>query len=169
MKNTWKRFPQIALFIYVAIYAAISTSWSSELRRVSPAEDISMECTNDLTSCGQKLRQAIDAKYEELDRTGQLKMMGRGTNDIHKMIQRFIPLGSTFENAEKILIAAGFRIAERGANPMYPKSVRLLARLDNYGAFAIGSARILVALVPPSDKDWSRIVTIEAGIVLITI
>ena len=62
---------------------------------------------NELVQRGKELRNEIDSVYQTLKT--EKKLSGRGT-DISDHVRKYIPPGSSFDDAEEILRSAGFSV-----------------------------------------------------------
>ena len=114
---------------------------------------------------GKKLRQAIDEKYKELNDANEIKAMGNGKNSIADVVARYIPIGTSFDEAEAILRAAGFVVGPRGKNPVLPNYFEVRAEIDQYAPTLFGKTSIAVSLQPVDPRNWNFVHRIDATII----
>jgi hypothetical protein len=127
---------------------------------------------------GRALRDAVDAEYTRLAVMRELKMPG---TVITTTVERYIPVGSTFERAEPILKAAGLQMDPSRTHSLDPDSYALWARIDPYPEgwelFRVCRQSLSIELSPmaemrtslkatidPASVDWSMIRRVEARI-----
>ena len=119
-----------------------------------------------LKSQGQKLRTEIDETYKNLKAKNALKTSPQGS-DISAILLKYISVGSTFDNAEAILKAAGFKIDARpGPHPPgnRPDKNDVGARIDPYETAFMQKVSVWVSLAPKTPGDYSSIAKISGAI-----
>jgi hypothetical protein len=115
---------------------------------------------------GRHLRADVVAKYRELKAAGALKgkeaMKGV---DITPVILRYIPVGTSFHDAESILRAGGSKLE---AEPKPSESGDVVASLD-LPAPALGfvGVKCVVSLTPKAPDDYSAVGKVVGGIILL--
>jgi hypothetical protein len=115
---------------------------------------------------GRALRVAIDKRYKEMERNHTLKPTGAGRNDISDVVLEFIPVGTSFPDAEEILVAAGFKVGRPGSKPPFPNYYSVSAEIDQYVPTLFGRTSVNVNLEPKDPKDWSKVHAVRASILL---
>lgn len=113
---------------------------------------------------GKQLHAAIQLTYKHLKDTRSLKPI----NDITEVVNRFIPIGTTFDEAEQILRNSGVRIEPRpSANPSnsYPWKYDVIATIDSFDWTMFPSkVSVSVHLSPIAPGDYDKVIGIKAGI-----
>jgi hypothetical protein len=122
---------------------------------------------------GKQLRAAIDQTYRKMSEAHEL-VGPTGHNDISFVIIQYIPLGTSFDDAERILKAAGFKIEPRpGPHPprvVFNSEIDAMrfdevASIDPYDtSLYVSKTVISVNLTPQAPMDYSKISKIYAGI-----
>jgi hypothetical protein len=56
---------------------------------------------------GARLRIDLDRAYQDLRRTGEFKSAG---NDVSSIVKKYVPVGTSFANAEIVLRSSGFNL-----------------------------------------------------------
>jgi hypothetical protein len=121
--------------------------------------------SNELQQRGKELRNEIDSVYETLK--AEKKLTGRGT-DISDRVRKYIPPGSSFDDAEEILRSAGFDVSPRPPSDTTsnrPDRYSVGADLKLQGSFAI-KIQAIVSLTPKGPGDYSEVSMVSAGIFL---
>ena len=118
---------------------------------------------------GKQLRAEVERIYAKRRAENSLKPMGAGRNFITPDVLRFIPLGTSFDEAEAILRAAGCVVSSRAKNTQrqalsYKDNVLAQLRLSS----AVGSVtEFLVTLTPRAVGDYSVVDDLTAEIAVI--
>lgn len=85
------------------------------------ANQIKQISSNDLDQQGKQLRTEIELEYHKLKDSKTLSLPNTGTgNDISAIILKYIPIGASFEDAERILREADFKLAASSPRPPHP-------------------------------------------------
>ena len=63
----------------------------------------------DFQERGVRLRLELERAYQDLRHTGEFKSAG---NDVSSIVQKYIPVGTSFANAEITLRSSGFNVDE---------------------------------------------------------
>ena len=117
---------------------------------------------------GRDLRSEIAKQYEELRKSGELRINQQG-NDITDIVRRYIDVGTSFDEAEKILRNASFKVLAR------PGRNAISDRPDRYNVYASSEeiirsnvfgygVNVAVLLRPESPDDYSKITFLFAYI-----
>jgi hypothetical protein len=121
--------------------------------------------TGELRQRGKALRNEIGSVYKTLK--AEQKITGRGT-DIDDLVMKYIPLGSSFDDAEEILRSAGFRVSRRPPSDTTsdrPDRYNVVGFLKLDGSFGI-KIQAIVSLRPKGPGDYSEVSGVSAGIFL---
>lgn len=119
---------------------------------------------------GKQLHAAVIQEYKRLRASGSL---GVKSVDITKIILQYIPVGISFDDAERILRDAGFEVGVRpnaklleanAFNLPDPYSVVASLDPDEPSLFNVSLARISVFLKPKSPEDYTKVMEIHAYI-----
>ena len=79
---------------------------------------------------------------------------------------KYIPIGTTFDDAERVLRAAGFQISARGKSNIYPYPYQVLATIDQYVPTLFGKTSVVVVLEPEHPGEWRSVAGVTADIVV---
>jgi hypothetical protein len=112
---------------------------------------------------GKALRTEVEKLYADMKAHGTLKPESRGCNFITDTIAKYVPVGSSFEDAEAVLRAAGCVID-------YPVKRQVIGHLpgDDVRAHAVIERHLLgtnlfdVDLTPRSPGDYAVVTAISA-------
>ena len=158
----------IIIFFSVLMFCLLNAcTWAVSHETTAEKEQIMK--SDELELRGKQLRKAIDEEYKRRDEANELK---RGMNDITAVVIKYISIGTSFDDAEAILRAAGFKVGEHSQERWFPKDGTLLyasdATIDHYKIpLPVGNTSIDVFLVPNNKDDWSTVRYLEAGIGII--
>ena len=103
---------------------------------------------------GTDLRAAVATEYRRLEKSGTLK---RGS-DISALVQKYIPPGTSFDDAKGVLRAAGCRIGMTIHN-------NVLGDVRLGGGIASG-VFLVVELTPKSPGDFTVVDKVSASIIV---
>jgi hypothetical protein len=110
---------------------------------------------------GKQLRAAIDQYYKEHG----VRNAGVQITDL---VVKYIPVGTSFDQAEVILTAGGFtvgpRVPHQNLPPSDPSKFTVVARIDHYGPWSICGTDVDVYLQPRVPNDYSTVQKITAWI-----
>jgi len=112
---------------------------------------------NELVQRGKELRNEIDSVYQTLK--AEKKLSGRGT-DISDRVRKYIPPGTSFDDAEEILRSAGFDVSSRPSSNTTDNrpdrySVVGFLKLDGWLGFKI---QAIASLTPKGPGDYSEVI-----------
>jgi hypothetical protein len=119
----------------------------------------------DLDARGRQLGRDIHQLYSTLKRTNTLRIIPH-INDICDFIARYVPEGTSFDDAERILRAAGLTVYPRpGLDAPGKREDRfdVIATMALPGSM-ISSVELMVAMRPKSPDDYSTVSKIWATI-----
>jgi len=124
--------------------------------------------TTDEAARGRQLRAEIDDVYKKLSAANAIKNNGRGRNLITDVVKKYIPVGTSFDQAEAVLRAAGFAVPPHRPNPHVtdgnPLQYIVAATIDHYVPTYFGKTSIEVDLYPRAPNDYSVVQDITAEI-----
>jgi len=128
----------------------------------------------DFQERGARLRLELQRAYQDLRQTGDFKSAG---NDVSSIVKKYVPVGTSFANAETTLRSSGFNIdplppQEPSENPSPPWSGehKLLMRFAIFGTLVLaqqGVSRITVevTLLPEIlEADHNTVKGVHAAI-----
>ena len=117
-------------------------------------------------SIGKNLRAEIDKTYKELQE--QKKLKPGEPADISAVVLKYIPVHSTFDEAEIILKAAGFQVGPRPGATVAgnrPDRYNVVSGINPYNSsLFVGKTSIWVSLIPPKPGNYKEIEKVEANI-----
>ena len=115
-----------------------------------------------LRDTGARLRSAIDGAVQDM------KAAHKVSADLSVLVQGYIPVGMSFDEAEGILRAAGCTVAPRRATSSSSNAVDEARDGVNARFFLeshlFGSVQFGVQLLPRAPGDYSRVHGVHAGI-----
>ena len=125
-----------------------------------------MAASNELELRGKQLRAEIDSAYKKLSDARAIKNQGMGRNFITDVVIKYIPVGTSFDDAETILRAAGFTIQPRLPNPYLSDAEKYdeRATIDQYVPTPFGKTSVDISLRPRGPDDYSTVQNITAEI-----
>lgn len=119
--------------------------------------------SNELELRGKQLRKAIDEEYKRLDDIKELKKQRGGYTVITDVVVKYIPIGTSFDDAEEILRAAGFKVGKRTMN--HANQYEMFSEINHYKlTLPFGNTSVYVVLYPKNKDDWSTVQKLEAAI-----
>jgi len=167
MRTTKMRSWIIITMLMVCLIGACS--W--QISREATAEMMKLK---ELELRGEQLRKAIDETYKKLDDIKELKNMGGGYNIITDVVVKYIPIGTSFDDAEEILQAAGFKVGKRYLDPLLfrhngTQTIGSYSKINNYKQLIplFSNTSVGVLLEPKNKDDWSTVHNLEADIGII--
>lgn len=124
--------------------------------------------SDSLEQRGKKLRAEVENIFRSLKATNSLKPMGQGRNFVTQAVIKYIPVGTSFDDAEAILRAAGCDVSPRSyeklvGNQFYKSNV--LGTLTLPGNF-LSSTKFSISLIPKSPGDYSVVNEAVAEIIV---
>lgn len=126
--------------------------------------------TDSLEQRGKQLRAAIDLAFKKLSDARALKPMG--ASDITEVVVQYIPVGTSFDEAEYILRSAGFSVDPRpSANPTgnRPDRYDVVGSIVPFVQQLLSRVNVYISLSPRAPGDYSKVNKVSAGIVLSTL
>jgi hypothetical protein len=106
----------------------------------------------DLQQRGARLRLALERAYQDLRHTGDFKSAG---NDVSSIVEKYVPVGTSFANAETTLRSSGFNIdplpprEPENPSPLWSGEHKLMMRFAIFGTLVLahqGASRITVEI-----------------------
>ena len=128
----------------------------------------------DFQERGARLRLELERAYQELRHTGDFKSAG---NDVSSIVKKYVPVGTSFANAETTLRSSGFNIdplppqePPKNPSPLWTGEHKLLMRFAIFGTLVLaqqGVSRITVevTLLPEIlEADHNTVKGVHAAI-----
>jgi hypothetical protein len=106
----------------------------------------------DFQERGARLRLELQRAYQDLRHTGEFKSAG---NDVSSIVQKYVPVGTSFANAETTLRSSGFNIdlpprePSNNPSPLWSDEHKLMMRFAIFGTLVLaqqGVSRITVEI-----------------------
>src|SRR5258708_31979110 len=111
-KNMRRQFMRAMVGTGVLSYIVVQTGGCAQ----AATEGSNNMESNNFTQRGKQLRLEIEERYKKL--TDDRALKSSRPSDITDVVVKYIPVGTSFDDAENILRAAGFRVDSRpSANP----------------------------------------------------
>jgi hypothetical protein len=120
----------------------------------------------DFQERGARLRLELERAYQDLRRTGEFKSAG---NDVSSIVRKYVPVGTSFANAQTTLRSSGFEIDPLPPREP-PKNPSPLWKFAIFGTLVLaqrGVSRITVetTLLPKTmDADHNTVKGVHAAI-----
>lgn len=124
----------------------------------------------ELERSGQMLRADLEQCYRKL--RNEKKLHPNGSSDVTALIEKYIPLGTSFDNAEAMLRFAGFSVDPRpnlNNPPTRWDSYYVVAAISPFAETFISKTSLYVSLIPRSPGDYTSVSKISAGFTLSTL
>src|SRR5207249_9735577 len=106
-----KRLNKVACHLFLVLGLAAMLSWFA-LPSCAIEKENGQMTSNDLEQRGKQLRAEIEAAYKQLKSAKKLRTGIKG-NDITELVLKYVPIGTSFDDAENILRFAGFTVHPR--------------------------------------------------------
>jgi hypothetical protein len=103
-----------------------------------------------LAQRGTQLRADIAATYQHLRQTKTLSNRVKDGNDVTDIVRKYIPVGTSFEDAEAILRSAGCHVGFSENGHVYGRAAMKDGLLQVKHTFAVD-------LEPPAPNDYSLV------------
>jgi hypothetical protein len=154
---------------HAEVFADGSVSEKGSLFRIDGEKTMNAEL---IQKRGKELREALDKKFNSLRATNDFHRKPDGIGleaDVTEVVSPFIPAGTDFESAEKILRAAGFEILPRpssrrtkdlGQKP--GKWDGVMATINPYSTIALTKFSLYITLIPQA-MDYVAIERTDAA------
>ena len=169
-----KRWLLAAAFVLLAALGSLAAVGITQtIAETAMPEMVSSE----IMKQGAQLRQDIERAYRKARSKNTLKPGATRGLDITGVVERWIPVGTSFEDAEAILKAAHFEVEARPSEAMPPGS---LFWQNHPGRFAVGAKLVLdsnifstvkvgVALYPELPFRYEQVNRVEAHLFLLSL
>jgi len=128
-------------------------------RRVGSAEPED-KLSPDLQKRGTQLRAALEDAYRHLKDYPRARFSGINVSEV---VSPYIPIGSSFKDAEQILASAGFEIIRPNLEaPPLPQNrskdwYGVVGRIQDFAHGLFQVTRVYISLLPPSPEDYSTV------------
>jgi hypothetical protein len=94
----------------------------------------------DFRERGARLRRELERAYQDLRHTGGFKSAG---NDVSPIVKKYVPVGTSFANAETTLRSAGFDIDPLPReNPLWSGESKLMMRFAIFGTLVLAEQKL---------------------------
>ncbi|KAF0190860.1 MAG: hypothetical protein FD165_2321 [Gammaproteobacteria bacterium] len=143
---------------------------SDQPRGEAIQKEINMMTSDLLEQRGKQLRAAIEQTYKKLSDAKALKPMG--ASDITEVVVQYIPVGTSFDDAESILRNAGFKVDPRpSANPTgsRPDRYDVVGSIVPFVQLFLSRVNVYISLSPMTPGDYSKVSKVSAGMTLSTL
>lgn len=151
--------------------AFIGFAWDLIIPITASAQSSSLRSLTDsvISKRGAELKGELEATYQDLKSRKALT----NDNDVTAIVIKYIPIGTTFDDAEAILRAAGCLVGNPSQHqdvPTRPYAERMrLSTVDgslpmNHGILDIGR-KFVVQLFPQTPTDYTIVDRVEASII----
>jgi hypothetical protein len=108
---------------------------------------------------GARLRIELDRAYQDLRRTGEFKSAG---NDVSSIVKKYVPVGTSFANAEIVLRSSGF---DMDSPPPRDAPINALFGTLVLAQRGISRMTVEITLFPKeSGTDQSTVKSVQAAI-----
>jgi hypothetical protein len=111
----------------------------------------------DFQERGARLRLELEHAYQDLRRTGEFKSAG---NDVSPIVKKYIPVGTSFANAQTTLRSSGFEIdpapprdPPKNASPLWKFAIFGTLVLAQRGVSRITVETTLLPKTPDADNN----------------
>ena len=101
---------------------------------------------SDFRERGARLRLELERAYQELRHTGGFKSAG---NDVSPILKKYVPVGTSFANAETTLRSAGFNIdplpprePPKDPSPLWSGESQLMMRFAIFGTLVLAEQKL---------------------------
>jgi hypothetical protein len=128
----------------------------------------------DFQEHGALLRLELERAYQDLRRTGEFKAAG---NDVSSIVKKYVPVGTSFANAETTLRSAGFnmdplppREPPKDPSPLWSDQRKLMMRFAIFGTLVlaqhgVSTITVEITLLPKiSGADHNTVKGVHAAI-----
>jgi hypothetical protein len=164
--KSWQRREVVLLSMGVAaaiVHRRATAQTTNRIEKAQPTQGNEMSPQDRIQAKGKELRSAIEAIYAQMpvSNVGGIRLaplsLGR---DISDTIERYIPSGISFDEAESILQRAGFTITRpRRTEPVpefkkFQESYDVLADVDVRTGNPPVQMRVRVGLRTPGDMNY---------------
>jgi hypothetical protein len=110
-----------------------------------------------MNTTASALRAEIESRYARLESSAQIKDSGIGPNDISDIVAKYIPAGTSFDAAEKLLETAGFQLSKRGKHPYLNDVFDVIATLEKPSATPLQKTSISIVLTPNDPNNYATV------------
>jgi hypothetical protein len=160
IRSSW-----ISLTMLVLVLGLRTPQW---IASPAAAQQYSMQANAPANAVqdGKNLRAEINSIY------ASMRSAHKGDADVSALVQKYIPVGTSFDNAEAVLRAAGCVVAPR-RHSIHPGNVdpgldgvfgRVSLNGDILQAFQFG-----VTLIPRAPNDYSAVAAVTAAIYIVSL
>jgi hypothetical protein len=150
-RNTYGAWVGGAIFVMalsIGIWRQIVTDAKERAREDNP-----------ISQRGIGLHRDIDAFYADLSVRHALKR----DNDATAIVEKYIPIGTTFEEAERVLRAAGCQVSIEPYIGLAP--IEEQKRLSHVDAnLEVSGLTFFVELYPPKPNEYSAVANLRASL-----
>jgi hypothetical protein len=137
---------------------------------VSQAQDDQILTPDALRVRGKEFRAGIESAYKELQRKGN--PLPEGKSDITQLTLKYIPVGTSFQNAGSILKFAGFDIFPLSTSNHRVGNLEsgvLVARIRSLDPDSLFAVKVYVKLTPKKYEDFDSGVALVKATFLIMV
>jgi hypothetical protein len=143
----WVGGAVVAITLGIGIWRQIATHAEERAREDNP-----------ISKKGIALHREIDAFYSDLSARHAVKQ----DNDVTEIVQKYIPIGTPFREAERVLRAAGCQVGIEPYIGLAPEERKRLSHVD--AKLELGGLTFFVMLYPSKPNEYDVVTTLSASL-----
>lgn len=145
--GAWVGGAIFAITLSIGIWRLIATDAEERAREDNP-----------ISQRGIELHREIDAFYADLSARHAVKQ----DNDVTAIVQKYIPIGTPFGEAEGVLRAAGCQVGIEPYIGLAPEEQKRLSHVD--AKLHLSDLTFFVMLYPPKPNEYSVVTNLSASL-----
>jgi hypothetical protein len=155
----------MAALVAIGIWAALGmpgTSLSGSEIALTREQLQERSRLKDLMKRGKILRKIIDEEYYKMAEADSISSAPDPASILTDIFLAHIPIGSSFDDAEEVLRAAGFKVGPRCPGQALGKKPCSRAMIEPYIYGTDSYVTIKVLLEPSNPEDWRQVAAATA-------